>query len=177
MTELCVLQKPNMILSFEWGRMLSKFWPKSNFNQHLGPLKRLTKIRILITFRNMQNVIIIPTNVTIMLAFCSTQKGVMLPVYAKTFEEQLQVNSKLAYFYFHLTYIWVPNILSDFLHSRDGSSTAMQLHDRAINRAYHAMLPCPWHISVGWEVSFILFGVLHCSHSMDYVYGVPQQFK
>ena len=80
MTELCVLQKPNMILSFEWGKMLSKFWPKSNFNQHLGPLKRLTKIIILLTFCNMQNVIIISTNVTIMLAFCPTQKGVMLPV-------------------------------------------------------------------------------------------------
>ena len=80
MTELCVLQKSYMILSFESGKMLSKFWPKSDFDQHLGPRKRLTKITILITFRNMQNVITISTNVIIMLAFCPIQKGVMLPV-------------------------------------------------------------------------------------------------
>ena len=41
----------------------------------------MTLVEILITFRNMQNVIIISTNVIIMLAFCPIQKGVMLPVY------------------------------------------------------------------------------------------------
>jgi len=39
----------------------------------------LTKVRIPITFCNMQNVIVISSNVTMMLAFCPTQKGVMLP--------------------------------------------------------------------------------------------------
>jgi hypothetical protein len=37
------------------------------------------------TFCNMQNVIIIQTNVTIISAFCSTQKGVMLPVDTGTY--------------------------------------------------------------------------------------------
>ena len=79
MTELCVLQKPSMILSFESGKMLSKFWPKLNFDQHLEPCKRLTKIRFLITFCNMQNIIIISTNVIIMLAFCPTKRGGYAP--------------------------------------------------------------------------------------------------
>jgi hypothetical protein len=62
MTDYCVLQNPNTILSLELDKMLSKFWPKLTFVQHLQLCKRLTKFRILITFFNKQNVIIISTN-------------------------------------------------------------------------------------------------------------------
>ena len=75
MTEYCVLQNTNIILSFESDKILSKFWPKLTFVQHLQQCKRLTKFRILITFWLLKNVNIISTNVTIILAFCLTQKG------------------------------------------------------------------------------------------------------
>jgi hypothetical protein len=41
---------------------------------------RSTKSASLVGLSHWQNLIIISTNVTIMLAFCPTQKGVMLPV-------------------------------------------------------------------------------------------------
>ena len=96
MTEYCVLQNPNIILSFESDKMLSKFWPKLTFVQHLQQFKRLTEFRILIIFWLLKNVNIISTNVTIILAFCSTQRGVMLPVWGS--DNVLSASLKALYY-------------------------------------------------------------------------------